>query len=309
MPFNVCIAGCGDVGTRIAHKLKNAKTNENSILALVRSDQSRQALEADGFRAQSIDFDQMVQISKKQKNSNYEHIQDLYYLVPPQKTGRTDLRTNAFLQYLQLNGFTKKQVLKPGQTSVPPRRIVLISTTGVYGDCDGEVVTEKTVINPTTERSQRRADMEQQWVHFAQNHEILLSILRVPGIYSFSRLPRARLATNTPIVNPDECGYTNRIHADDLAMICQIVMEQQTQSDIYNVSDGRPGKLSQYLIDVAEFLKLTPPPIIRLAEGHDKISTGMMSYLTESRKIDNTKLLKQFNMKLKYIDYREGIKY
>jgi hypothetical protein len=296
MHFKICIAGCGDVGKRIACRLIESGVKTTSILAQVRSRESQSILEAESFQAEMIDFDslQEVEISKK-----YEKIHSLYYLVPPQKNGEIDLRSKAFLDYLKCNGFTKPSKFV--------RRIVLISTTGVYGDCDGESVTEETPLNPTTERSQRRADMEKQWRCFADQNKMILSILRVPGIYSFSRLPRARLQTDTPVVNPDECGYTNRIHADDLAMICQAVMEKQISTDVYNVSDGEPGKLSQYLIDVANFLQLTPPTIVSLAEGHEKISTGMMSYITESRKIDNNKLLNTFNLKLAYSDYREGI--
>jgi len=242
----------------------------------------------DTFR---VDFDQEVFLPEALCES--EHI---YYFVAPQKEGTTDERTKNFLASL-------------AKTETKGKKIVLISTTGVYGNCDGLEVTEETPINPTTERSKRRADMEQQWRLYAEKTNSTLSILRVPGIYSYSRLPRKRIESGVPVVNPEECGYTNRIHADDLAMICQLIMENQLESDIYNVSDGYPGKISQYLLDVAVFLDLPKPPVVTMKEGEELISTGMMSYLTESRKIDSSKVIKQFNITLQYPNYLEGIQF
>ena len=307
MSAKVCIAGCGDVGMRIAHRLEKSGVATNTILAIVRSDSSFHSLKEKGFHSRAMDFDDLEKILSvddiQKRGEAFKGITQLYYLVPPQKKGTTDNRSSTFLQFLKSTGFIQSSHQDTN------KKIILISTTGVYGDCEGEVVTEEMPMNPTTERSKRRADMESQWQQFSVEFGMTLSILRVPGIYSFSRLPRKRLETKTPVVDPNECGYTNRIHADDLAMICQVVMNNQEQSDIYNVSDGTPGKLSQYLLDVADFLDITPPEIISLEEGYEKISTGMMSYLTESRKIDNTKILNQFNLQLSYPDYREGIKF
>jgi len=265
----VSIIGCGDVGTRLL---------KNLLLAF----------SADVFR---VDFDQELSLPEIINESEY-----IYYFVAPQKHGIKDERTKCFLSAL-------------ARASTNEQKIVLISTTGVYGDCEGSKVTEETAINPTTERSKRRVDMENQWRLYVEKTNSTLSILRVPGIYSHSRLPRKRIESGVPVVNPEECGYTNRIHADDLAMICQQVMEKQTNSDIYNVSDGNPGNISQYILDVAEYLNLPKPPVVSMQEGEKLISTGMMSYLKESRSIDSTKLLKTFGIQLKYTNYLEGIQF
>lgn len=286
------IVGCGDVGTRLFRYLTESGVSSDSIIALVRSDESAQNLIELGGQVVQYDFDNEI----LEEQNNISACEEIYYFVPPQLEGQQDNRSQRFIQLLTSSNTTNK-------------RVVLISTTGVYGDCDGEVVTEKTPINPTSERSQRRADMERQWLTFAENTNSMLSILRVPGIYSFSRLPRKRIESGVPVVDPQQCGYTNRIHADDLAMICAKVMRQQEHSDIYNVSDGHPGKISQYFLDVADFLELPRPPIVSMEEGEKMISTGMMSYLKESRRIDNTKIIKQFNLKLSYPDYTEGMRF
>ena len=286
------IIGCGDVGLRIAKRLAKFTVKKSSIVPVVRSKVSQEKLIEQGFQAVTFDFDR----NPSTDFVVFHDLTSLYYLVPPQKSGEKDERSAVLIDLLKKNNTSLK-------------KIVLISTTGVYGDCCGEQVTESTILNPTTPRSVRRADMEQQWQSYANDHNILVSTLRVPGIYSYSRLPRARLESQSPIVKPEECGFTNRIHADDLAMICHSVMNQQTKSGVYNATDGRPGKMSQYFLDVAKFLKIPTPPLLSFSEAESVVTSEMMSYLKESRKIDNSKLLDEFNLKLAYEDYREGIRF
>ena len=292
MKNKIAIVGCGDVGLRIAQRLRISGVTMQKILPIVRSEASQKQLLVDFSETIRLDLDKEHKVAQ----TLLSEISELYYLVPPQKSGDYDLRSQQILKLLANYG-----------TSL--RRIVLISTTGVYGDCQGEYVTEETPLNPTTPRSQRRADMEKQWLSFAKQQQCILSVLRVPGIYSFSRLPRKRLEAQAPIVDPEECGFTNRIHADDLAMICTNVMSKQTGTDIYNATDGKPGKMSQYFIDAAEFLGLAKPQVMSFAKAEEIVTTEMMSYLRESRKISNKKLLATFNLKLVYTDYRVGMRF
>lgn len=288
------IVGCGDVGLRIAKRL-----SENNVLAFVSSEISCQKLAKHQVNAQAIQLDN-AQVSLNLSASEI----DLYYLVPPQLSGEEDQRSRVFLQALS------ESVVQQPTDSL---RIVLISTTGVYGDHDGEWVTEATPTEPQTDRAKRRLSLEQQWQDFVlnaaltNNAKTVMSILRVPGIYSHSRLPRERLEKQTPLVNPDECGYTNRIHADDLAMICTEVMQQQQQTDVYNVSDGTPGKISEYLLEAAKVLGIQSPPLISMDEADKAVSAGMLSYLRESRKISHHKLMESFDLELQYPDFKQGI--
>ncbi len=287
----VAIVGCGDIGLRIAGK----QDESTQISAIVASKSSKQRLENLGMDVQQIDLEQQVNAADCPEIFS----ECIYYLVPPQKEGVQDLRSRNFLNCLR----------QQDAISGLPRRIVLISTTGVYGDCAGDWVNEQTSVSPGTQRGQRRLDMEQQWLAYADDHGHILSILRVPGIYSHSRLPRERLLRREPVVDPKECGYTNRIHADDLAMICIGVMQQQKKTDIYNVADGIPGTISDYLLSAAKELDIPVPPIISMQDAQSCLSSGMLSYLRESRRIDNSKLFSQFDLTLQYPDYRMGMKF
>jgi len=211
-------------------------------------------------------------------------------------------------------GFVKsiesvEQCAELGVIDIAPEKVVLISTTGVYGDCQGQWVTEKNQTNPETERGQRRLDSEQQWLSWSKKNSVPVVILRVPGIYANSRLPRDRIAARTPVVNPDECGFTNRVHADDLALMCVAAMRKGKPTDVFNATDGTPGKISEYLQEAARILGAEPLPEISLSEAESQLSSGMLSYLNESRKISNEKILDQLNISLRYPDFREGIKH
>ena len=295
------ILGCGDVGQRIANALLSDGIDPAQIIAYVNSPSSADACAALGLTSYVIDLDQPETLN----NTLHEcHASELYYTVAPQKSGEHDLRSRALLEAFN-------------QQSITPNKVVLISTTGVYGDCAGEWVSEQNALNPSTERAKRRVDSERQWggvgsvVESAIGDAVVGSavVLRVPGIYAFSRLPRARIAQRTPVVNPQECGYTNRIHADDLARICIIAMRKAPAGEVFNATDGRAGNISEYLQAAAQYLGEPPLPEISLQDAAAIFSASMLSYLHESRRISNQKMLDELGVVLQYPDFREGIKH
>lgn len=288
--FKQVIIGCGDVGRRIAAQLLEHGEQGKNILGLVNSQASADLCESIGIQTKLINLDQKTNPLKELNKS------DCYYLVAPQKEGMRDERSRSLLKTLTEN-------------EIRPNKIVLISTTGVYGDCDGEWVSEQTKAQPKTERGNRRLDSEQQWNDWCQTHNLPLAILRVPGIYANSRLPKQRLEKGIPVVKLEECGFTNRIHADDLAMVAITAMQTERAVGIYNVTDGAPGKISEYLQAAAMELGLPVLPEISMRDAQSKLSAGMLSYLSESRRISNEKMLNELKVKLRYPNFQEGLKF
>jgi nucleoside-diphosphate-sugar epimerase len=188
-----------------------------------------------------------------------------------------------------------------------PDRFVLISTTGVYGNCNGEWIDETAALNPTADRAKRRADAERQVQAYCREHSIPLVILRVAGIYGPGKIPAARIKSGAPIVNQQDSPFTNRIHAVDLVNICETALLDAEITGIYNVTDGHPGTMYEYFTGVAETLGLPAPPAISLAEAQEQLSEGMLSYMAESRRIDNKKLLKDFGLTLEYPSLQQGL--
>lgn len=282
------ILGCGDVGRRIAKHLLNTGARSNSIKGYVKSAESLSLAGLLNVECTLIDLDDLPLNLKACDDC------ELYYTVAPQKYGLRDERSRAVIAEFIAS-------------DIRPSKVVLISTTGVYGDCDGEWVSELSPTQPQTERGQRRLDSEGQWLQWGRLQGVDVVVLRVPGIYAFSRLPRARLQRKTPVVRASECGFTNRIHADDLATICVTAMRNAPAGEIYNATDGSPGKISEYLQAAAQALSFDALPEISLSQAQDELSAGMLSYLNESRKISNQKMLDELGVKLLYSDFKEGI--
>ena len=284
------IIGCGDIGRRVIKGLLSQGHNETDIIGLVNTVESTERCAKLGVIGLRFDLDTL------NRNLSFCSESYVYYMVPPQKSGVSDTRSQAILDH-----FTQEEI--------KPKKVVLISTTGVYGDCDGQWVTEETVTKPQTDRGKRRLDSEQQWQQWGRENKVPVIILRVPGIYAYSRLPEQRIKKQIPVVRPEDCGFTNRIHADDLALMCIAAIRKGKQGEIFNATDGQPGKISDYLQEAAKALNLEPLPEISMEEGKSLLSKEMLSYLNESRKISNEKILKMLNIDLRHPNFREGIKH
>jgi NAD dependent epimerase/dehydratase family enzyme len=111
------------------------------------------------------------------------------------------------------------------------------------------------------------------------------------------------------VVQREESPYTNRIHSEDLAQICVEVGRQTAINGIYNVSDGSPGNMTDYFNAVADACGLARPPQISLAAAQTQLSAGLLSYMAESRRLDNRKLLRDTGLTLAYPDLDSGLRH
>lgn len=281
----VYIAGCGDIGQRVAAlwQQRNAR-----VTVLARNPARSAEYAAERLIAVIGDLDQPTTLPAPAAGSL------IYYFAPPPLRGTTDPRLHHFLQAI------RRDVL--------PARIVYISTSGVYGDVHGAWVTEESAVNPTTDRSRRRLDAEQTLQQWSAQHKVPIVILRVPGIYGPGRLPIDVVKSGRPILREAESMYSNRIHADDLAQIAVVAGLADRPPGIYNVSDGQPGSMAQYFKAVADLIGVPRPPEVSLEEAQRVLSPEMMSYLTESRRIDNTKMLRDLRVVLRYPTLAEGLR-
>jgi nucleoside-diphosphate-sugar epimerase len=290
----IIIVGCGYIGQKLVKQLllTHSATAEH-ITAVVRSQASQSACEALGIRSLVLDLDDP---GSQFPDTLTDSHSILYYFAPPPSQGEQDQRARHFIQLLSDNH------------STPPAKIVLISTTGVYGDCHGQWVDESSPVNPQVDRARRRANAEQQFQSYCQEQAIPLVILRVSGIYGSDKLPLKRIKAQTPIVRQEDSPYSNRIHADDLTDICRQAGLDDSIEGIFNCADGHPTTMYDYFMRVAKAHHLPEPPAITLEQAQSQLSAGMLSYMAESRQIDNHKLLEQFQISLKYPDLDSGLK-
>ena len=290
------ILGCGDIGKRLALSLVTngfvaQGLDANAVVGTNRSGTFDADVDAEiGIECKKLDLDEPV------SGLSYCHESRLFYLIPPQKSAQTDERSAELLSAFE-------------QESILPKKVVLLSTTGVYGDSAGEWVDESSPCLANTDRARRRLDAEQQWMHWGDNVSVPVVVVRVPGIYAHSRIPRRRLESGSPVVRPQECGFTNRIHADDLVQVLCAAMRHGLDQQVYNASDGYPGKVSEFLQAAASEIGVRRLPEISLEQANEQLSEGMMSYLRESRRINNEKMLSQLKVKLRYPNFVQGLKF
>ncbi|NOZ51923.1 MAG: SDR family oxidoreductase [Gammaproteobacteria bacterium] len=276
---NILIIGFGDIGQRLAQRYANI--NKVSITGLTRSTNTATTASIPGLSVIKADLDQPQSLQHLPfKNAI------VFYFAPPPSKGTTDPRLRRFLTAISSTNL--------------PEKIILISTTAVYGHCDGDWVTESTPVEPQTDRGKRRLDAENALQTWSTTMQRDIVILRVAGIYAANRFPIDRLQQQLPILYEHLSPYSNRIHADDLAMICMAAAENAPDGAIYNVCDGQPSTMSHYFKAVAQALGLPAPPEIDLETAQQVMSKGMISYLNESRRISNQKLLDELGITLNY---------
>jgi nucleoside-diphosphate-sugar epimerase len=281
----VFIVGCGDIGIRVAALEQSAG---NQVIGLARSQASVLALSHHGIKPVMGDLDKPDSLQGLPAD-----VRVLYYFAPPPSKGEDDPRLSALLSAMGNHDL--------------PRRMVYISTSGVYGDCGGEWVDEDWPVNPRSERGFRRVAAEKRLTDWCSFCKVERVILRVPGIYGPGRLPVERIRRGVPVVREDESPWSNRIHADDLAQACCLAAHRGNAGGVYNVSDGNPTTMTDYFCRVADFLQLPRPPAITMEEARITLGPGILSFLEESKRLDNRRMLDELGVDLLYPDLSSGL--
>ncbi|APC00094.1 NAD(P)-dependent oxidoreductase [Polynucleobacter asymbioticus] len=282
---SVLIIGCGDIGLRVAKQLSRS----HRVFALTSSPNRLQELRGVGAIPIVGNLDQPETLWRL---SNLA--QTVIHLAPPQNHGNRDYRTRNLLR-----------ILAQGPNTV--RRLIYISTTGVYGDHQGAKVDEASPVNPQSERAKRRVDAERTLRLWAPAHGVSLTILRVPGIYAADRLPLDRLKSGTPALIPGEDAYSNHIHSDDLArLVCAAVYRGKPQR-IINTCDGGETKMGDYFDEVADAFGLQRPSRLPASELQPLVSPMLWSFMRESRRVTN-KRLQELKTPLRYPSVADFLK-
>lgn len=282
--MDILIVGCGDTGRRLAERHKTAG---DTMLCCTRSEVACHSLQKSGFRVHRLDLD------NPPDKIDFARADVVYMLAPPGGNGTYDPRTEALLTLLESIG-------RPG-------RLVYISTSGVYGDCEGAWVDESWPRRPSSQRAMRRAAAEQQLEAWSEHQQTALVILRVPGIYGPGRLPIERIQRGEPVLKENEAPWSNRIHIADLVEACWLAGTHPDAAGIYNVGDGHPTSMTDYFNRVADICGLPRPPQISRSEAEQLLTPGMLSLLNESRRIDNTRLRESLGVQLRYPDLEAGM--
>ncbi|APW37041.1 NAD(P)-dependent oxidoreductase [Rhodoferax koreense] len=286
------IVGCGDVGLRVAQALPR----QVRLLALTSSADRLPLLRAHGITPLRGNLDQPATLRRLAGLATR-----VLHLAPPPGEGRGDPRTKALLRALQHRS--------------APAALVYGSTTGVYGDCRGEVAAETRTLAAHTERAKRRVDAEAA-VRFAgrmARHAgtVRASILRIPGIYAPDReggTPLARLQKGTPVLEARDDVYTNHIHANDLARACVAALWRGRPQRIYNVCDDSQLLMGDYFDLAADLYGMPRPKRVPRSTAQGQLPLMLLSFMGESRRLDNDRLKHELGLRLWYPSVESGLR-
>ncbi|WP_341920751.1 SDR family oxidoreductase [Polaromonas sp. YR568] len=287
----VLIIGCGDVGLRVARQL----ASRVRLLALTSSPERSPELRARHITPLAGNLDQPATLRRLAGLATR-----VVHLAPPPGENlpdwRRDPRTLALLRVLRLRGL--------------PQAVVYGSTSGVYGDCQGEWASETRPVNPHTPRAWRRVDAEAQLRFFGRSSGVRVHTLRIPGIYAPDReggTPQGRLLKGTPVLAPADDVFTNHIHADDLARACVAALWRGKPQRVTNASDDTELKMGDYFDLAADLYNLPRPPRVARSTAQDELPLMLLSFMSESRRLDNTRLKQELGLRLRYPTVDQGL--
>lgn len=290
------IVGCGDIGLRVA-RLARGRWR---LLALTSSPDRVPLLRAAGITALVGDLDAPHTLWRLRGLAP----DAVLMLAPPGEADPAhDLRSRHLIGQLRALGM----LAAPGR---PALRVVYASTTGVYGDCGGARVSETRPCRPQTARAARRLDAERQWRAAGRSSHWRVGILRIPGIYDAAeRSPRARLQRGLPVLRPQDDVHTNHIHADDLARLCLRALYRAAPGRIYNVADDSELRMGDYFDLAAAIFGLPRPPRVARADALAAgLSAMMLSFMSESRRLDTTRMRTELAVPLRYSTVEQGLR-
>jgi len=171
------------------------------------------------------------------------------------------------------------------------RRIVYISTTGVFGPVSGHV-DDDTPVAPEDARAAPRLHAEDLW------RDVGAIVLRAPAIYSAGSGLHKRLLAGTHRLVEDGNRYVSRIHVDDLAVLALAALDRAAPRSTYVVGDHEPATQRAVVEFLCARLALPLPPAISASDAPPT--------LRGNRIVDASRALRELGVTLRYPSYREG---
>jgi len=178
-----------------------------------------------------------------------------------------------------------------------------LSTTGVYGDFDGQWIDEDTTLKPQTKRGQLRLSAEQDWQSVSG---LPLHIFRLAGIYGPGRGPFSKVRNGTARRIIKKGQVFSRTHVDDIAQVLLASLTTPNPGRIYNVCDDDPAPPQDVICYAAELLGLPLPPVVNFEDAD--LSPMARSFYAENKKVLNSRIKSELGVTLLYPNYKAGLK-
>lgn len=204
----------------------------------------------------------------------------------------------------------------------PPARFILVSTTGVYGQTDGQWVDEQTPCRP--ERPSARCMLEAEELLAADPIGRRAIVLRLAGLYGPGRVPRlADVLAGRALPCAPELPL-NLIHVDDAAAVVLAAERRAEPPRTYLVSDGQPVARREFFEFLASLVgvappRFEPPPAHDDSAGHTRSDPGAAAdgrtapavdeppHRASDKRVSNARMRRELGVVPRYADYRAGL--
>ncbi|MFB6077349.1 MAG: SDR family oxidoreductase [Halarchaeum sp.] len=282
--MRVAILGCGYVGLELGRRLAAAG---HDPVGVRRSADGLAAIRDAGFDAVEADVTDAAALAA---------VPDVDAVVFAASSGGRDA---AAARRVYVEGLRTAIDHFAGRDD-PPEQFVYTSSTGVYGDHDGDWVDEETPLEPTTAKTRVLAEAER--VARERPPEGMTGrVVRFAGLYGPERY-RLERYLDGPVVE----GYLNMLHRDDAAGIVAFALTE-TDADVLLAVDDEPVSrqaLADWLADrvgVARPAKASREE--RLADPD--LSEAARRRLTTSKRCSNDRV-RALGYEFDYPTFREG---
>ncbi|MBN8827631.1 MAG: NAD-dependent epimerase/dehydratase family protein [Sphingobacteriia bacterium] len=223
------------------------------------------------------------------ENLDFSEVTHILITIPPDQDGD--------LVYEYYN----KQIMNEAKKL---KWIGYISTTGVYGDYQGNWVDETSELRANDVLSLNRIKAENQWLEFGKhNANLSINIFRVAGIYGPNRSIVEKVINDNYKIIKKEGQYFSRIHVEDIANIILKTMANY-KTEIYNLADDLPTSPEEPYLYLIQKLNKTTPEIYNFNEI--ALNDMLKHFFNSSKKVNNNKIKEILNIKLKYPSYQHG---
>ena len=265
------IAGCGYVGARIATHFSSKK---QKVWGLIHTLNRKSELEKLGITPLVSDLTQPKSLEQ------LPAVNFVVIAVSPHE------RSELAYQEVYLTGVGN--LLAQLKKSLSAPFVIYLSSTGVYGNQNGEWVSEETPPRPDSERTKILLEAENQVLQSG----LPAAILRLGGIYGpgRNRIDAFRKGTWPRASDADKC--MNFIHVDDIVNSIPVLLHKAESGKVYLGVDDEPIKQSEFCTWLAGKLGMSYQPKIK-------------PIAVAGKRCSNARL-KSLGVQLRYPTFREG---
>ena len=186
------------------------------------------------------------------------------------------------------------------------KSIIYISSTGIYGNHNGNWVDEKSLIKANSPFDKIRLKAEKQWKKFCSNYNINLNIVRIAGIYGPHRL--INVNEKELIVVLKRNHYFSRIHILDAARLVSKIILENYKDEVWNLADDLPSSREAFLSEVIKVKKITKFSTISYEKYSKTISERSKKFWINNKRVSNNKIKDHFEYKFIFPNYITGIR-